>query len=267
MEPELHVLPVLADLLPASVGVPHHQGQLLAPGRPVQGQQGPLLLEVAVTLGHVLVQHPHHPAQPLQRRLDPAQVPRWPGLGLKHRHRVETRLQTVDARADEVLVYLDLLGHEPGPQVGEGVLEQVDGLVGDLLVAAEHDLPAVVQPHQLKVVDEGGAPLGDELALLGVDRLEEPLEAADAGFREQGGVQLQQVALEEIPGEKGRYDDTIILTRKYGPLRGPTSSSCGGLRPSAEAFFALWAKNKKAFHAVLAHFWQFLVSSSNHGNI
>ena len=31
-------------------------------------------------------------------------------------------------------------------------------------------------------------------------------------------------------------------TRRYGPLRGPTSSSCGGLQPSAEAFFALRAK-------------------------
>ena len=39
----LLALPVLAHLLPASVGVPHHHG------RPVQGQQGPLLLEVTVT--------------------------------------------------------------------------------------------------------------------------------------------------------------------------------------------------------------------------
>ena len=31
-------------------------------------------------------------------------------------------------------------------------------------------------------------------------------------------------------------------TRRYGPLRGPTSSSCGGLGPSAEAVFALRAK-------------------------
>ena len=28
-----------------------------------------------------------------------------------------------------------------------------------------------------------------------------------------------------------------IYTRRYGPLRGPTSRSCGGLRPSAKAFF------------------------------
>ena len=118
----------------------------------------------------------------------------WRGSG------VETRLQTVDVQADEVIVYLDL-GHEPGPQVGEGLRQQVNSLVGDLLVAAEYDLPAVVQPHQLKVVDEGGAPLGDELALIGVHRLEEPLVAADAGFREE--VQLQQIALEEIPAEKG----------------------------------------------------------------
>ena len=26
------------------------------------------------------------------------------------------------------------------------------------------------------------------------------------------------------------------FTKRYGPLCGPTSSSCGGLRPSAEAF-------------------------------
>ena len=51
----------------------------------------------------------------------------------------------------------------------------------------------------------------------------------------------------------------VTGTRRYGPLRGPTSSSCGGLRPLAEAFFALSGK-KRAFYAVL-------VSSSNHGNI
>ena len=34
------------------------------------------------------------------------------------------------------------------------------------------------------------------------------------------------------------------VTRRYGSLRGPTSSTCGGLRPSAEDFFALWAKKK-----------------------
>ena len=46
----------------------------------------------------------------------------------------------------------------------------------------------------------------------------------------------------------------ITHTRRYGPLRGPTSSSCGLLRPLAEAFFALRAK-KGLFYAVLAHFW------------
>ena len=42
----------------------------------------------------------------------------------------------------------------------------------------------------------------------------------------------------------------IISTRRYSPLRGPTSSSCGGLLPSAEAFFALRAKKE---HCML--FW------------
>ena len=58
---------------------------------------------------------------------------------------------------------------------------------------------------------------------------------------------------------------TVTTTRRYCPLRGPTSGSCRGLQPSAEAFFALWAQ-KRAYYAVFTHFWHFLVSSSNLGN-
>ena len=42
----------------------------------------------------------------------------------------------------------------------------------------------------------------------------------------------------------------------YGLLHGPSSSSCGGLQPSAEGFFALRAK-KSSFHValfILGHF-------------
>ena len=52
---------------------------------------------------------------------------------------------------------------------------------------------------------------------------------------------------------------SLFLTRRYGPLRGPTSSSCGGLRPR------IFSGKKRAYYAVLALFWQFLVSSSNLG--
>ena len=58
---------------------------------------------------------------------------------------------------------------------------------------------------------------------------------------------------------------TITNTSRYGPLRassGPTSSSCGGLRPSAEGFFCPLGQ-KKAYYAVLANFRPFLVFSSN----
>ena len=41
----------------------------------------------------------------------------------------------------------------------------------------------------------------------------------------------------------------INQTRIYGPLRGPCSSSCGGLRPSTKDFFGLWAK-KRAYSVV-----------------
>ena len=40
---------------------------------------------------------------------------------------------------------------------------------------------------------------------------------------------------------KVKFEHTLTITRRYDPLRGPTSGSWGGLRPSAEAFFALWA--------------------------
>ena len=44
----------------------------------------------------------------------------------------------------------------------------------------------------------------------------------------------------------------IVITRRYGPLRGPTSSSCGGLRPSDDVFFALRAKKE-----LIMLFWPF----------
>ena len=62
--------------------------------------------------------------------------------------------------------------------------------------------------------------------------------------------------LEVILKELNLSIPSFIMTRKYGPLRGPTSSSYGGLQPLAEAYYD-----------VLAHFWQFLVSSSNLGNL
>ena len=42
----------------------------------------------------------------------------------------------------------------------------------------------------------------------------------------------------------------LNVTRRYGPLYGPTSSSCGGLWPLAEAFIALRAKKE-----VIMLFW------------
>ena len=68
-----------------------------------------------------------------------------------------------------------------------------------------------------------------------------------------------------------RYQLMIYLvfsnTRSYGPLCGPTSSSCSlaaGLWPSARGIFCPLGK-KRLFYAVLANFRPFLVSSSNLG--
>ena len=51
-----------------------------------------------------------------------------------------------------------------------------------------------------------------------------------------------------------------VCTRRYGPLRGPTSSSCGELQLSAEA-------KKELFMLFWPIFWQFLVFSSYLGNV
>ena len=47
-------------------------------------------------------------------------------------------------------------------------------------------------------------------------------------------------------------------TKRYGPLGGPTSSSCGGLWPLATAFFALWGKKDLI---ILFWPWQLLVET------
>ena len=47
----------------------------------------------------------------------------------------------------------------------------------------------------------------------------------------------------------------IKNTRRYDLLRGPTSSSCVGLQPSAEAFFPLGKKKFiMMFWLILGHF-------------
>ena len=51
-----------------------------------------------------------------------------------------------------------------------------------------------------------------------------------------------------------KCSSSCIATRRYGPLRRPTSSSCGGLWPSAVGFFCPSGK-KRAYYAVLALVW------------
>ena len=60
------------------------------------------------------------------------------------------------------------------------------------------------------------------------------------------------------------FSCAFMITRRYGPLSGPNSSSCGGFRPLAKAFFALRAKRELIM--LFGPFWQLLVTSSNLGN-
>ena len=63
-----------------------------------------------------------------------------------------------------------------------------------------------------------------------------------------------------LPGEIKAFKVKNI--RRYGPLRGPTSSSCGGLRPSAEAFFAHRAKKEliMLFWPIFSNFWCLVIT-------
>ena len=68
-----------------------------------------------------------------------------------------------------------------------------------------------------------------------------------------------------LKGNKGQQLN-FTSTRGYGLLRGPTSSSCGGLRPRLRLFLLLGQKKKRAYYAVMAHFKPFWVFSRNLGN-
>ena len=54
-----------------------------------------------------------------------------------------------------------------------------------------------------------------------------------------------------------------IHTKRYSPLRGLTSSSCGGLQPLAKAFFPLRAKTEffTPFVLILSNFWCSVMTS------
>lgn len=58
--------------------------------------------------------------------------------------------------------------------------------------------PEVVQPDQLQVVHHVRPAFGHQFALSAVDGFEEALEALHAVLRQQRGVQLQHVVLEEV---------------------------------------------------------------------
>ena len=64
---------------------------------------------------------------------------------------------------------------------------------------------------------------------------------------------------------KGTYYNVVFLincTRRCGPLRGPSSSSCGGLRPSAEAFFCPLGKKRSFYVCFGPNFGHFWISSN-----
>ena len=72
---------------------------------------------------------------------------------------------------------------------------------------------------------------------------------------------------------KFRNGHTFNYTRRYGPLRRPSSSSYEGLWPSAEAFFSLRAKKGLIvqFWLISGNFWcsvvTFVTFSSNLNNV
>ena len=56
------------------------------------------------------------------------------------------------------------------------------------------------------------------------------------------GFAVLEVGLLSVPYFLIIIERQLKTTRRHSPLHGPTSSSCGGLQPWPEAFFALWKK-------------------------
>ena len=54
-----------------------------------------------------------------------------------------------------------------------------------------------------------------------------------------------------------RFYFLFMWTRRYGPLHGPSSCSCGGLQSPSVAFFALWAQKGLIMLVwpIIGHFW------------
>ena len=116
MNPELHVLHLVT-----AVRKPDCQGQLLAPGGPEEGDAGPLLLVLRVTLTDVFHEDAEDAAQSQYLDLHPAFVPILPSPvpGLEHRNSVKAGLESVHAGTDEVFMDLYLLREKPRSKVGE----------------------------------------------------------------------------------------------------------------------------------------------------
>lgn len=67
--------------------------------------------------------------------------------------------------------------------------------VGDDVVPEENDAPQIIEPYQSDVIH---LPPGDELALFGVHRFEESIEALHAALGHETRVQLQDLRFEEV---------------------------------------------------------------------
>ena len=68
--------------------------------------------------------------------------------------------------AVEILVYNSLLCLKLGPEVGEGLLHQLNGLLGDLVRPLGNDLPEVLEADELRVLHHAGASLSGQFSFL-----------------------------------------------------------------------------------------------------
>ena len=84
---------------------------------------------------------------------------------------------------------------------------------------------------------------------------EKPNGSANQQFYFDGNLFKSKAHGTVLDVAEGKYEEKvgilIILTRRWVPLLGHSSSSWGGLRPLAEAFFAFWAIF--FFYSILAH--------------
>ena len=103
-------------------------------------------------------------------------------------------------------------------------------------------------PTRLQLTKEGGKYFQNY-----PDAILRRLDLRASGRREYKAANVRE-GRPSLGWQLAGEEPLIMYTRRYGPLHGPSSSSCGGLQSWAKDCFALQAK-KRLLWPILGNFW------------